>query len=330
MSGTQGTASVRWKPWDTAHEECPIFDKMEDATKLATLFEESPNIAVHLSDTETILYVQKAVLCRVSEWFVKALTGNFAEGHTKTLHLLDCDKDTFALFLYWVCHKGLPLDMDVEDEHYTVETLPDGQERQWTESASQRRLINLWCFGDKYLIPHLQNQAMESLIMTFQYRAAAVDAVQLAWENTTETSKLREVIVDSMVGSYQEVNDNEYKQHEIDYLEQIPGVMRVLAAALSALLRKSDGSRTAKICASTEGSEALSGGGRLDAAPALAVPGPACDTTARHLRQEPALPCRIKADLDKPDESRSESAEFSITSASSFTSICWSTSSVQY
>lgn len=65
-------------------------------------------ITITLEDSSTNFAVSKALLCKTSDYFKKALDGGFREAGTRQLRLPGCDKHTFNMFLYYLLKRELP------------------------------------------------------------------------------------------------------------------------------------------------------------------------------------------------------------------------------
>lgn len=191
------------------------------------MFEDSTIVTVQLDNTDENFHVQKALLCNVSKYFVRALTGEFIESKSNTLRLPGCKKATFSLFLYWLCHRSLPENLTTELE--SEAEIPEGSDKWWTPSYNQQQLISLWGFGDIYLMPSLQNEAMRMLVKNVSTFRIGVEAVKLAAELWVEDSPQRNFVMERVAGEY---SDWGLHDHEIDYLGAIPGVMKDMLTIL--------------------------------------------------------------------------------------------------
>ncbi|KAH7317897.1 hypothetical protein BKA65DRAFT_570469 [Rhexocercosporidium sp. MPI-PUGE-AT-0058] len=66
--------------------------------------------------------------------------------------------------------------------------------------TENRSLVELWVFGDKYLIPVLQNIATDTIVSVFKARnEASTQLFNYIYDNTTEVSMLRKYIVELCV-----------------------------------------------------------------------------------------------------------------------------------
>lgn len=97
------------------------------------------------SPSGTNYLVSKSKLCEISKFFVKAFQGQFLEHDTKLLRFPDTADDTLKAFLYWLINGDLPNTMTLGDVDAEI------------------LLVQLWVFGDTYMIPVLQNAAMQVL-----------------------------------------------------------------------------------------------------------------------------------------------------------------------
>ncbi|KAK3712131.1 hypothetical protein LTR37_009222 [Vermiconidia calcicola] len=192
---------------------------MARAAECAKQFQDAEVVSVHLDGTSKTFYVQRALLCAVSDYFRKALQGPFAEGKTKTLRLPGCSESIFELILYWLCHQALPLEIENE-----------ASPRNPTDaSPNQRKLIELWCLAVSYLMEKLQNAAMHSLLTNFAGNHPGVDAIRLTRKIAVNDSMVHDVVMEELAASY---SRGGYTLDEKDSLGAIPGVMNSLIAEL--------------------------------------------------------------------------------------------------
>ncbi|THW88180.1 hypothetical protein D6D18_07174, partial [Aureobasidium pullulans] len=84
---------------------------------------------------------RKVLLCHYSGYFRGALAGGFSEATMGRLPIPSIDSDHFEIVVY-LLHRG---------------QLLEGSDSPWAT------LEDLWLFGDEYIIPALQNAAMNAL-----------------------------------------------------------------------------------------------------------------------------------------------------------------------
>jgi hypothetical protein len=157
--------------------------------------------------------VQKGLLCNASDYFVKALEGQFEEGLEQTLTLPGCDEDTFKLFLYWLCNHNLP-------EPFAC-TRTDSEEHK---ANTQDALVRLWCLSDMVLIPGLQNETIKVLLACLERTRVSLKAVKTTCELTTEGSHLHKAIMDEL--AFDIVSSALYHDKDLmSSMEAIQGLM---------------------------------------------------------------------------------------------------------
>lgn len=184
------------------------------------MFQEDFMVTIALEGSQRTFQVQRALLCGASDYFQKALTGQFNETNGRTLKLPGCDEDTFELVLYWLVHKMLPesvksintSDVDVETKHQLV-------------STRQELFIKAWRFGQACLMPKLQNQAMTSLLAILEPWYVRPKAIEVAIDTTGIDSVLSVMLLDEAVW---DLYDGAYSSEEMDIFGAIPGFLAAL------------------------------------------------------------------------------------------------------
>jgi hypothetical protein len=131
--------------------------------------------------TETVP-VHKSFICYYSPYFDAVFNGSFAEGKTQRVELEDAPPAAFNMFVNWL---------------YTQDIV-DGE----LDLPDSNNLIDLWILADRFIVPRLQNQAME-LILDKKMRAGHISVKThiRAYENTARGSKLRSILVDRRLNS---------------------------------------------------------------------------------------------------------------------------------
>jgi hypothetical protein len=148
-------------------------------------------VNIELEDGGTFK-VQRNTLCRASDYFRKALTGNFLETESKVLRLPGCSIDTFELILYWLCYSSLP--------NFAEDIITTHQQSTHFELCKlafplQTRLAKLWIQCDMLLMPALQNEATRRLEPLLLEYLVSHDAAYLACHATESSSPLRRLLV---------------------------------------------------------------------------------------------------------------------------------------
>jgi hypothetical protein len=100
---------------------------------------DQPSGLSKMAQEQTFL-IHKDFICYYSKFFDAAFNGQFEEGQTQAMTLDDIDPDAFGLLVDWL---------------YTQRVDVDGN--------SLPTLERLWIMGDRFLIPAIQNSAMDCI-----------------------------------------------------------------------------------------------------------------------------------------------------------------------
>ena len=123
--------------------------------------------------------LHKGLLCNSSQYFRAAFEGSFKEAEEQVLLLPEDDVEVFQLFQFWLYYRKL-LD--------TGETIED---------LSPVLLVDLYIFAETRCIPQLQDLTTDALIHQIDVtNMIPTETIPQIYENTTETSPLRRLIVD--------------------------------------------------------------------------------------------------------------------------------------
>ena len=124
--------------------------------------------------------VHKRLICQVSSFFKAALTGKFKEANEGTVVLQDEKVKVFKVFNGWLYTRAIVL-----------EQLCKGD-------TGWEALTDLYVFAEKMGIPSLQNAAIDVIIATTKTKKLipGMDQIAHAWENTSENSGFRRLLVD--------------------------------------------------------------------------------------------------------------------------------------
>jgi hypothetical protein len=105
-----------------------------------------------------------------SPFFRAALTGSFKEAGEKLITLSDTNENTFELFIHWLYYQRFPTDID-SPQLLALYHSGKGSDDQF------RSLVNLYIFCDKYNVPGLKRQCLDTL---FQHVVDGPDLPPLA------------------------------------------------------------------------------------------------------------------------------------------------------
>lgn len=178
------------------------------------MFEDDYFVTIALEDSEKRFTVQKALLCSVSPYFTSALQGSFREAGDRTLRLPGCEEETFQLVLYWISHRRFP--------NFVLPVARLGRTSE-TDDTFVRNLqvlcVKTWLFGDAYLMPKLQNEAMRGLTQIFtRHYYVQIEAIRLAFEGTASGTVLRAAILRNLNSDCKKISENK------EVLGGIPGL----------------------------------------------------------------------------------------------------------
>ncbi|GAB7350785.1 hypothetical protein MBLNU459_g1327t1 [Dothideomycetes sp. NU459] len=130
--------------------------------------------------SQVVFYIHRGVLSFYSDHFNKVLNESLKGAMRKTLALEDEDETIFAIFRGWLYAREL------RDANDNV-----GRHLAWTT------LTRLWVFGDKHLVPLLQNNVTDTII-TKVVAEQRFDCRELPYiyANTVPGAKLRTLFID--------------------------------------------------------------------------------------------------------------------------------------
>ncbi|KAG9241123.1 hypothetical protein BJ878DRAFT_248651 [Calycina marina] len=156
--------------------------------------------------------IHKEVVCHHSEVLAAAFNSSFQEGQTQTYRIEDTTERAFKLFTQWLYSRRLMLqqpfvsdatgyeknDQEDQEDH-------EDQEQFMIELDEDMSLVELWVLADKFGMPLLQNDVLDSihLILEDPEGQLPVQTFPYIFENTTPGSLLREYTI-SMCVRYME------------------------------------------------------------------------------------------------------------------------------
>ncbi|KAE8445850.1 hypothetical protein EG329_012773 [Mollisiaceae sp. DMI_Dod_QoI] len=163
-------------------------DNAKQPASLPNLCEPQEIIKVTVSDAGSgekdcfrTYSIYKAVLCHHSPFFAAAFNGPSVEAYTKAVTFSDIDAYEFGYFVHWVYYGVL---VDKQDQC----------------SLPFELRIQLWNLGERFQMPELQNDMMESLhIMLARPCPTTWRNVLLAIEEFKSTSILRQLLLDGLL-----------------------------------------------------------------------------------------------------------------------------------
>lgn len=132
--------------------------------------------------------VHKELLCYHSLFFDKAFNGPFTEGVTQTMQLNDVESDIFGLVVFWVYHQKLGGARRYRGSNPVVEL-----------TVQMNHLAQLWILGDRFLMPGLQNAAIDAIFyedINYVSESTVIEASKLAYSG--EFKELRKLMVSKL------------------------------------------------------------------------------------------------------------------------------------
>ncbi|CZR64432.1 uncharacterized protein PAC_14330 [Phialocephala subalpina] len=124
-------------------------------------------------------FARKAIACNCSPVFKAAFNEGFLEGQTQHYYIDDTDPQVFQILVQWMYYRGA-----------TSKVSGTSNEKLFI-------LSQLWVLAGKYMIPRLQNHAIDS-IRAIQYKSKPLiqlEAMHWVYENAGPGSPLRAYIV---------------------------------------------------------------------------------------------------------------------------------------
>ncbi|KAH7304866.1 hypothetical protein BKA65DRAFT_560359 [Rhexocercosporidium sp. MPI-PUGE-AT-0058] len=104
-----------------------------------------PTLMQALANTYKFI-IHKNIICHHSPFFSAAFNSQFVEGQTQSMTLDDIDPVIFGSFVNWVYHQNVEADKGVK--------------------MGPEMLVKLWIVAERFIVPKLQNQAMNMLFQT--------------------------------------------------------------------------------------------------------------------------------------------------------------------
>jgi hypothetical protein len=151
------------------------------------------HVTVEIGPEKKAYVMHKDLLTFYSDYFRAALNGSFEEATEGKISLPDEREDLFDIFNQFIYSRV------IADEK--------GHELNWDV------LVGLWLFGDKYIIPSLQNSAMDAIMKRACVRnTTPTSQVNNIWEHTTPSSPLRKYILERVIYKLR-VDDFLAKEH---------------------------------------------------------------------------------------------------------------------
>jgi hypothetical protein len=166
---------------------------MDRLLKYSRDLEDVVTFVIGQGEEKKTFIVHKAFACHYSPVLEIAFSSGFIEGETQTYSIADTQADAFELFVEWLYTQAFK-NTSLQDAWNAVKAQEENQNNEEL-NHQQLRLVEVWILGQKFLVPELQNLALEALVPSL------VDSIPYSifakvYENTTAGSPLRRLIVD--------------------------------------------------------------------------------------------------------------------------------------
>jgi hypothetical protein len=130
--------------------------------------------------------------------------------------------------MYWLCQGSI----------VSFDELDDSAENEAIHKASadyQQFLAGLWLFGDAYMLPKLQNDAMKMFLEHTQGRMVGPAAVKYVFANTAPDCVLRVAFLEEAI--YDSLVLRNYKEEEKNEVGAIPGFLFAVSKRTTVIKR---------------------------------------------------------------------------------------------
>lgn len=135
-------------------------------------YRDETSVTIIMGVDGTKYTLPKQMVCAISPYFARAMEGDFKEADERTLKLPDCRAETFNVVLYFHMYQRLPHDIK-------------------SEPRAQRLLVELWLFGETYLLPRLKAKALPAAAEILDHQRPCPAVVGKIVNSVPETSPLR-------------------------------------------------------------------------------------------------------------------------------------------
>ena len=216
---------------------------------------QGPHASILVGPGRVLFTAPKALLVQHSKFFEKALGGSFKEATTSEILLPEYDPEAFKHILHYMFTGSLGYEFETKHGCYTNDWVFSNPEE---EAPANKAKVYCWTLcrmsyhADTLLMEDLVEYVNYQLTSFFEdstYYAAArslyplnVDLIMDVYENTTEGSSLRRVVlneVKKLLGG----EDGRYEVEPKDYeecLTTIPGFAADLVGTLSKRLHEAE------------------------------------------------------------------------------------------
>ncbi|EDN97232.1 predicted protein [Sclerotinia sclerotiorum 1980 UF-70] len=190
--------------------------------------------------------LHKSFFTHVSPYFEAVFNSGFAESEIQTLNFAESNREIFAMLVDWVYKKDLKAlaAFELDDR----KNLPVGirlsalqgndleeyiKKSQETAFEHTTKLIDLWFFADKVIIPELQNAALQAIeILRFftPLQGVPADISRAVYDKTPKGSPLRLYLAETTLRRLQPNSGNEGENFHPDMLVDIFNFVKIVGA----------------------------------------------------------------------------------------------------
>ncbi|KAI7358140.1 hypothetical protein KC343_g1455 [Hortaea werneckii] len=182
------------------------------ATRSSSWFKDDTLVTILLTDDGTKYTLSKKIVCSISDYFAKALDGDFREAHERTLKLPDCSEETFDAVLWFHMNSSLPWDIESGDQ-------------------AQLLLMNLWLFADIYMVAHLKDEVLAAASGSLSNQSPCPGILAEVLVRVAEDSPLRALFIEKATSC---VIQGGYDEAQRAELAEIEGFFKIMADGLAA------------------------------------------------------------------------------------------------
>lgn len=192
---------------------------------------------VHVGAEAKPFVIHESLLVHQSDFFRAALTGKFAEAEKKMVVLQEESCRVFELFVHWLYTERFPCESQNDDPELVklYSGICSCPRPTWS-------LIELYVFGDKYMIPKLKKDTLNEL---FSHTHSSHDlpsaiATKLAFKNLQREDPLCRLLIDLHCrGNYSTIGGTERSVIDTDVwpAKFVSGVLKRYADIVSDLRR---------------------------------------------------------------------------------------------
>ena len=139
-----------------------------------------------------------------SGYFRAAFTGSFKEAEEKQLHLEDVTEKTFDFFVDWLYQRNFP-----GQNELSYAEVKDGEEHE--SFLNQYEITEVHIFADRYDIPDLQRDTIDTMFTYFKYtkKIPTAETIKMAFESLPDTSLLCKLLVHQYCESKSDVTSED-------------------------------------------------------------------------------------------------------------------------